>query len=340
MKSPVQSTAELAERLGLSRWTVSRALNGGSNVNAATAERVREEARLLGFAPSLLGRGLRSGRTQLIGILAPDIEDFYLTRKLSILRNLIEAAGLQALIQVASATPENERSAIETFTAIRCTGVVVIASRLQPDDAVWTGLKSAGINAIFIDPLFGKFDHMVTTDRSFAMKETVGHLAGLGHRYFATLGFHKDAHYAEPRLRGLASACRAHGLTLEGNFRMLATSQHLDDFVAGAILATQLLEATDPRPTAVIALNDRLALGAMGAFQQAGLDIPADLSVVGYDNADFSAHLTPSLTTVDPRADQLIEKAMTLLLAQPHAGTRCTVRPKLCVRHSTGPKPI
>lgn len=333
MKNPVHSTSELARRLGLSRWTVSRALNGHAGINPETAARVREEARKAGFSPSILGRGLRSGRTDLIGIVAPDLEEYFLTRKLSVLRLHIEQAGYHGLIQMTDSSPESERAALERFRTIRCTGVLTFASCLGPRDIGLQRLKEAKIPCVQIDPLLKNSGIVAGTDRLEALRLTLAHLFSLGHRQIGVFGIDSSTTYGQQRFEGIKAACTSAGLSPEKSLRWFTRENPKDDFATGRALAHDFAR-TSQRPTAIVTINDRMALGAIRGLQENGLDVPGDCSVIGYDNADFSEYTSPSLTTIDPGGETLMQGALEMILS-PKGQSRFRAQPTLIVRQST-----
>jgi LacI family transcriptional regulator len=333
MKTSVHSTSELAERLGLSRWTVSRALNGQPGVNAETAERVREAAREAGFAPSILGRGLRSGKTDLIGVVAPDLEDFQLTRKISVLRDRIEEAGWHGIFQITDSSAESERDALERLSAIRCAGVINFGSRLEYNETALSRFVSAGIPVVMIDPEQPGSDRVVLTDRAAALREALKHLHSLGHREFAVLGINAQTTYGKQRVEGLLKTGRQLKLDVKKALRFFSRDEKLDDFEAGAAMIRAVLSAPGKTPSAVIAHNDRTALGALSVLQEHGPLVPDEISLVGYDNTDFCPYTTPALTTLDPKSSDLVHAAMDLLLS-PEPGRRVIV-PQMVIRQST-----
>ncbi len=346
MKSSIQSTAGLAQELGLSRWSVSRALNFQPGLNKSTAEKIRETARRHGFTPSLLGRGLRSGKTDLIGICAPNLVDYFLTDKISRLREAMSKRGLRCVLQIISTLPSEENAALVHFAAMRCAGVVSLASSLHAGDAGIQSLHSAGIPLVRLDPLLDEPHGEVMTDRAFAMRQAVEHLHHLGHRKLAVMGINPNHAYGRQRIRGLQQGCRKQGWDFSRDVILLNRddSGAASDFELGAILSHDYISLGKKRPTAILALNDRVALGAMHQLQKQGIHVPRDVSILGYDNADFCPHVTPSLTSLDLQAPVLIDNAVKMLLPASSNKTRIEsagvrIKPRLIVRESTGPAP-
>ncbi len=343
MKSSIRSTTELARLLGLSRWTVSRALNGHPGLQAGTVKKITETARRHGFAPSLLGRGLRTGRTNLVGVCLPDLVDYFLTTKITFLQRALQQHGLQPLLQITDGTKENETAVLERFASLRCAGVVLIASRLDDRSPGLRCLAAAGIPLVHVDPLHSAGRSAVSTDRRSAMVQAVMHLHHLGHRRLVAAGFSRTDSYGLQRIAGLQAVCRKLGWNFRRDIHLLEHPGTAGDLPAGEALAGAYLKAAHKIP-AILAINDRVALGLMRGLQTRGLDVPRDVSVIGYDNADFSPYASPALTTIDPQGELLIGQAVALLLSEclpggPGEGKTLRIKPKLVPRASDGPPP-
>ncbi len=333
----VRSTAQLAKILGLSRWTVSRALNGHPGLNPQTVALIKETARAHGFAPSVLGRGLRSGRTNLVGICLPNIVDYFLTTKIAHLERALQAQGLHPLLQIVNGEPEVENSALERFASMHCAGVVIIASKLNQHDPGGRSLAASKTPVVHIDPLCGQAFPSVSTDRHSAMVDALLHLHQLGHRQLVAAGISAETSYGQQRVTGLKAGCRKVGWNYRTDILILPPPPAPDDFASGVLLAEEYLKLPK-KFTAILALNDRVASGMMRRLAERGINIPGEVSIVGYDNADFSPYATPSLTTIDPKVETLIERAVEMLMAGT-SGAPVLVRPSFIERDSTGLAP-
>ncbi len=343
MKSTIRSTAELARVLGLSRWTVSRALNGHPEINEETVARIKAEAQKHGFAPSMLGRALRSGQTDQVGICLPDLVDYFLTTKITLLQAAFQKGGLHPVLQIIDGSRESEIAALERFAAMRCAGVVVIASQLRSVEDGWRSLVNAGIPVVRIDPLDPAGRPSVSTDRRFAMREALKHLHELGHRRLVVTGVSPSSSYGRQRMSGLREGCRACGWDFEKDILVLPPPEAEDDFSAGALLAEDFLKLARGYH-AILAINDRVALGLMRTLQARGVSIPGEVSIIGYDNMEFSPYANPPLTTIDPQVDLLIAQAVRLMGAragvEEGAEEKLLVKPRLVRRASDGPPPV
>lgn len=341
MQISIQSTSALAKQLGLSRWTVSRALNGHAGIRAETAERVRAAARAFGFSPSVLGRGLRTGRTDLVGVCVPDLEDYFLTSKISRLQHAVQQRGLHVMLHITDGTAEGERWALERFAAMHCSAVVLIASDLMPSDPSLSGLRSAGVTVVSIDPRHPGHHLEVSTDRAHAMRNAVIWCRNAGFRNVVTIGITSNPGYGRQRITGIERGCRTCHWKFSESIIALDEGDESNDFSSGKSFAVEYVERFPRKKPPVICLNDRMAVGFCQGLRNAGIRVPEDVSVIGYDNADFSAYAEPPLSTIDPQVDVLIRKAVELLLLgeRSEGAKKILVRPRLILRGSTRVSP-
>lgn len=194
----------------------------------------------------------------------------------------------------------------------------------------------------YVDPSHPELFPKVFLDRARAMQMIVDHLVASGRPSLGLLGFSSGQHR---RWEGLAKAFRAHGLNLKELPIFELGQPGGESYAEGIALAEAALAARANRrlPAAFIALNDQIATGAIQRFQEAGLRVPEDVAVVGFDNLDSGRFLKPTLTTIDQQAETLMKHAVSLLLdqlARPGdaklRGRSVTVEPELIVRMSTG----
>jgi len=346
---PIRSTAGLAARLGLSRWTVSRVLNGHPGIHPETRDRVEREMKKLHFSPSAMARGLRGGRTGTIGIGIQDLENFNLVSKVSLLNERLRAHSLHGLLEFSDGQADLEEAILHRFIAAKVEGVVFFGGVLPRGHAAFKALAQTGIPFVPIDPYDSALPGAVLTDRAAAIRQAAGHLLTLGHRRFATLGIDPGTPYGTVRI-GALQECLATQKATATCLSFFEEEAPRMDFDYGRRLAERLLAETGAsreRPTALIALNDRIAFGAMEGLKRRGCRIPSDFSIVGYDNSDLGAFASPGLTTIDARADLLVEQAQRRLLDRIEGarqkGTstrlpspkRLLVEPALLVREST-----
>jgi DNA-binding LacI/PurR family transcriptional regulator len=330
------STAALAESLGLSRWAVSRALNGRDGVSQETIARVREAAERHGFQPNEAARTLRAGAADVVGVCLPDPNAFFLGGKLGTLQARLQARGHQIMLQITDGSTASEESALARFVSLRCPRLVLFASCLDPEHRIFRLLAERNVRLVHMDPLIAQRGPRVVADRALAMVLAFEHLHALGHRRFCLAGLlHGESAYASRRKAGIHRAARQMGLNLAKDFLNLEVSSQESELCQGRELAKAYLALGPRRPRAILALNDRIAFAMMSTLAEQGLRAPRDFLIVGYDATELSAFCCPPLTTIDPRHDELVEQAVNLLF-DPSRSERIRIRPVLIPRTSTG----
>lgn len=337
----IQSTSELAAYLGLSRWTVSRALNGHPEIGNETRQRVEEAVTRFQFVPSPMARALRGGRTRMVGICLQELEKLNLSSKISTLQYQLREVGFRSLLEFGDGGSAIEAEILQHFISMQVEAVAVFSGVLSRRDAAFRTLREANIPVVQIDPGSPSHPDTVWIDRGSAMEQTARHLLELGHRSFATLGINPQGYYGPIRSRSLAKCLNPPNAPAAVRVVHLFEPEALQlDFDSGQRLAERLL-ALKEIPTALVCLSDKVAIGAMEYLKGRGYRIPEDFSVTGYDNSDLSMICTPALTTVDPQVDKLIELAVDLLLnsienMQNRRRPSQRVEPRLILRRSTG----
>ncbi len=310
----INSTSALARHLGLSRWTISRVLNNHPGVKDETRERVMKAIEELGFEPNRMARGLRGAPSRLIGVCFQQLEAPILARKNAVLQKHLRAHDYRGIFELTDGDQNLEATIIRHFLSVNVDGIVLVGSLLREEDPVVEQLLSAGMPVVAVDPIHSLPFPQVLLSRQNAMASKLQHLFELGHRKFAVLGVASDDLYRESRLAGLKDACAKNGVNYDRDIIPLdLAGYNCQDYAYGAALARKLLELKD-RPTGLIALNDRIAIGAMRTLQEAGFDIPLHFSVVGFDNLEMSAWAHPALTTIDQRVENLMSTATRTLL--------------------------
>lgn len=336
--SYVEGTAGLARHLGISRWTVSRVLNGHEGIREETRQRVLEAVEDLGFEPSRLARGLRGLPTGLVGVSFQHFEATVLTQKSQMLQEELGKAGCRGIFEMPCEDPVIEAAVVRHFLSIQVDGIVLIGSILPVDAPVLEEVRSRGVPIVAVDSRHPLKVARVTLDRGRGMELKLRHLHELGHRKIGVLGFGSDDNYGSVRLRGLRKTAQELGMNdRESLVRLDEEGFFHQEYDYGAALVHRILEMGSGGPTALLCLNDRLAIGALRTLQNAGKRIPEDYSVIGFDNLPESAWSCPALTTVDQNIRKLMEMAKKTLWG--NAGAKpphYKVEPLLVIRGSTG----
>lgn len=316
---PVGTTAALARHLGLSRWTVSRVINGHEGVLPQTVDRVHKAMAELGFQPNALARSLRGGKSGAIGVCFQEIESPILARKVALLQQALRALGYRALIELTSGDQELERQAIVHFLSMQVEGMVLIGSQLAADDSTLAMVQGQQVPILWVDPEHKLEGDQISVNRVWSMRLVLDHLLGLGHRRIGVIGIDPQNPYGAFRIPALLTHAKTCGLTPERDLLMHYHAGHLNhDYAYGHTLTRELLgrcnAGGEQRPTALIALNDRVAIGAMAYLRSVGIRVPEAMSVIGYDNLGVTEYLSPSLTSVDHHAEVLMSRAAQILV--------------------------
>jgi len=328
----------VAKRAKVSTATVSRTMNGSAKVSPETAERVRQAIEALNFYPDTNARALGSGRSNLFGLIISDITNPFFPELVKSFEDIAVLHGQEVLIANTNYDPERMKICVRRMLQRKVDGVAIMTSEM--DDRLIEDFSRRHIPLVFLDtapPVPGV--SCVRIDYSAGIDAAVNHLIKLGHNRIAFISGPMRLASARMRYKTfMESTARDH---LDNNPKLLEEGNHR---VAGGHDAMQRILASGARPTAVMASNDLTAIGAMGAIAEAGLRVPDDISVVGYDDIQLSAFTMPPLTTVSlPRAE-IANAAFNALLHAKQSdeptlapGEEYLVLPTLVIRKSTGP---
>ncbi|WP_328980413.1 LacI family DNA-binding transcriptional regulator [Streptomyces canus] len=337
------TSRDVARLAGVSHTAVSFVFNGRAegNLSPATQERIREAAAQLGYRPDPVARGLRRRRTAVIGLVTDEIASSPFAGRL--LRGAMETAwdSDHLILTVDSGgDPAKEDAAVAELLDRRVDGIIYAAMSLRRV-RVPEGLHRTHSVLANCLPEDDSLPAVVPAERAGG-RTAARLLLGAGHRRLAVIGGLDDIASVE-RTRGFRDALRAEGVTVPGEWIVRGGGE----ISAGYAGALRLLDGVEPglRPTGVLCYNDRVAAGVLHAATRLGIDVPADLSVVGYDDQEhMAAFLTPPLTSVALPHRAMGEAAARLLLDAIEAGRTppATVRRLACPvvsRASVGPAP-
>ena len=342
---PRPNIHELARLSGFSVGTVSRALNGYADVRAETRETILRVARELDYTPSASARTLVTQRSHVIGVFLdtgeghPDLQHPFFHEVLGAVKNAIGSAGYDLLL-FASERPGNGFGTHDYLKRCRhhnVDGAVLMG--LDAEDPEVRRLVRSDVPTVGVDvELEGPATSYVCSDNEGGAELVVGHLHGLGHRRIATITGLLDKTPGADRLRGYRRGLQAHGLVPRDEYVAFG-----DFYVeSGYRAAGELLALPEP-PTAIVTAADLTALGAVRAATEAGLRVPEDVSVTGFDDIQLARYLHPPLTTLRQDKASLGSEAARSLLRhvdrEEDVPTVVTRPVELIVRGSTAPPP-
>ncbi|MFI7577939.1 LacI family DNA-binding transcriptional regulator [Micromonospora sp. NPDC049497] len=299
---------DVAERAGVSVKTVSNVVNGYVHVKPDTRARVEEAIAELNYRPNLSARNLRKGRTGVIALAVPELDIPYFAE---LARHVVTAAaelGWTVLIDQTGGGREQERVVASGITEHLIDGLIFSPLALTAGDLA--GLDGTPMVLLGERVDHGPYDH-VGIDNVAAAREITAHLIGLGRRRIAAIGSQRTPEGASARLRlaGYAAAHADAGLDVDEALVAPAPAWHRAE---GAVAMRSLL-SLPVRPDAVFCFNDTLALGALRALHEAGLRVPDDVAVAGFDDIEDGRYSVPTLSTVAPDKERIARLAVELL---------------------------
>jgi len=313
----VQSTAQLAEYLGLSRWTVSRIINGHSGFHHETVERVKQAMKEFNFRPNPMAAALKGERADLVGICFPGFSGQ--EQKLAALQNLLVSKKKRILIEATNGNSELEREIIHHLLFLNVDGILLTGMVLTQNPDMVELLVNRGIPTVLMDDSSIRLPFAkVSVNRAKAVSLAIDHLYQRGHRKFALLGFNPNSEfYGFTRIKGIRDSLKHLKLSLEKNFEFFPDNglEYENPFYKGEYLIERLLKKKSP-PPAIITTNDILAVGALKRLKSDGYSIPEDFSIIGFGNMDIARYTDPPLTTIDSRLELEASTAVQLLYEQ------------------------
>ncbi|MBE1878757.1 LacI family DNA-binding transcriptional regulator [Myceligenerans pegani] len=326
---------DVARDAGVSISTVSRSFDPRSKISPATRARVLATAERLGYRPHPVARGLRTGRTHAVGLLVPDLGNPFFAAITKAVQARARAEGYEVFVADSDEDADVEPELIRAL-ATRTDGLLVASPRA---DAATLREALDGVTAVLLNRELPPATTdivpgipAVTLDDADGVAQVLGHLSSLGHRTAGIAAGPTASWSSVRRVEGLHAAAERWGVRLMelGEFRphFAGGTQAADHALAGGV-------------TAVVVFNDLMALGVLDRLRQRGVDVPGEMSVVGYDDVPLATLVTPALTTVRVPLDRLGRRAVDLLLARLSgtAATSAQLPVELVIRGSAGPAP-
>jgi LacI family repressor for deo operon, udp, cdd, tsx, nupC, and nupG len=325
--------ADIARRAGVSVSTVSRALAGSPRVTPATRRRIAQLAGEAGYVLNQVAQGLRLQRSRQLLVILPTIANPFFAEVVLGVEEEAQARGYGVLIGNTSGAPEREAALGRHLLTGVVDGLLVLMGRIP---SVLSDIAAAHRVVAISERVPGSGIATVTIDNAAAAQEAVAHLLALGHRRIAHIMGRARSNVALQRVKGYRAVLSAAGLAPDES--LIAPG---DFSVAAGEAAMRRLLALPQPPTAVFCGNDEMAVGAIRAARARGLHVPADLSVVGFDDVPIAAAYDPPLTTVQQPRHEMGRAAAALLIDQlagkERPGSDAPLPYRLIVRESTGP---
>ncbi len=283
---------DVARRAAVSVATVSRVVNRPEIVNPTTRARVVQAIEVLDYRPSQIARSLLLKRSNAVGVAINDFSTDYYGRMVQGVEDVFRRQGIATIVCSTGATAEGERNAVRFLVERQCDALILHLDALRDEDI--STMPFGNTPVVFMNRYVGRRpDQSVFLDHRQGGRLAAEYLLSLGHRRFATLTGPQRYYEARQRLEGFQAAL------LEAGCALPASHVFEGDFLeTGGIAAAPHLLALRHQVTAIFIHNDEMAAGFMAEARRAGVEIPADLSVLGYDDIDLARHVHPRLSTI------------------------------------------
>lgn len=295
MKKSRTTITEIAKELGVSPSTVSRALNNHPAISKKTRNAVVKLARKRNYQPNLLALNLLQRKTNTIGVIVPEITSYFFSSVINGIQDVVNTFGLNMIIGQSNESYQEEKNIVQTFASIRVDGFLISPSS---ETKKYDHLESLTANNIPL-VIFDRDCEGINVDKVFVDEyngafQAVEYLIQSGCKRIAHIAGNQSLSTARHRLKAYKDALTKHNLPINEDY-IIVTNGFAPEH--GIEPAKQLL-ALDKTPDAIFTINDGVAIGAMYVIKDAGIQIPEEVSVIGFDDDPHSSYFKPSLSTV------------------------------------------
>ena len=304
------SLKDLAEQLGVSIATVSRALHSSPEIGKEMQEKVKALAKKLNYRPNPFAQSLRSEAPRIIGVVVPNLVTHYYAAVLDGIETEARKAGYSVISANSHESKENETRAIDNFNSLHVEGIIACLAQDTTDYSHFEEISKMGIPLVFFGRtcLSEQFS-CVTANGDEAAQQATQHLIDTGSRRIAFIGGPNHLDMVRRRKHGYLEALRENKIPIE---RDLVICDRIDYDVA-LQAATQMLQS-DKRPDAILAFNDIITFAAFSAIKQLHLRIPDDVALIGFTDDEHACYVTPRLSTIKDQSGLMGQTACQLLL--------------------------
>ena len=331
---------DVAKQAGVSHSTVSRALHGSSLISNETVERIRQIANEMGYSPSAAARSLKTKRSHALGVIVSTIDDPFFSEILQGIEEIAQEHGYSMLMAASQRDQKREQAIVQDMRERHVDGLIICSASFSAEQR--RKLLEYGIPIVMVNNQAAEeYRYSIYHDDVDGSRQVTRHLIELGHQRIAYLGNSLSGRTTLDRLTGFRLEMEAAGLAVSDEYIYEVPGGRPEDGLA----ALNHLLNLPQHPTAIFCFNDMLAIGLLNGLHSAGIQVPEDISVVGFDNIVFSAYTNPLLTTLDQPKHYIGAEAARLILGlldplndgeAPEQEIQ-KLKGKLLVRQSTAP---
>lgn len=303
--------ASIAERAQCSVSTVSRVLSGKAEkyrISEATVSRIRREVEKSNYTPSLIAKGLRAGKTDTIGLLIPGVDDTFFSGIASSIIAEARTLGYTVIVIDTQEDEKNENEGFSTLLARKVDGIIAVPCGRETE--AFERVAGADLPLVVVDRYFenGGPWSFVTTDNYKGAVTAVEHFISNGHKRISCIQGNPEAMTCRERVRGYVDTMKKYGLS---EFIHVSGDRFS---IQNGYVETNLVLSGEDKPTAILALSNKILLGAVKAVKESGMGIPEDISLISFDDNLLFNYLTPRITCISQPVQEISMVAVKLLL--------------------------
>ncbi len=309
MRGSQVTIKDIARELKISPSTVSRALKNHPDISERTKVAVNKLAKKYGYKPNPIALSLLQSKSNIIGVIIPEIVHFFFSSVISGIEDVAFKAGYHVMICQSNESYEREIEAIQALSASRIDGLLISVSKNTYQFEHLKELENIGIPVVFFDRVCEDIEtHKVVIDDFHGAFQAVEHLISIGRKRIAHLSGPQNLLIGKKRLEGYLEALKKHNLPIDNE--LIINCDTFED----ALKCTPSLLKMNNRPDAIFAVNDLTAAGSMRIARQYGLNIPDEIAFVGFTNERISRLTEPTLTSIEQHGFEMGQEAMQLLI--------------------------
>ena len=310
--STLATLDDIAQRVNVSRVTVSKALRGHPDISDKTARMVRKVAEEIGYRPNIIARSLSARRSNMIGLVVPKIAHFFFGSVIEGIYNAAFSNTYETILTVSQENPERERRHLQTLVSMRVDGIIISVSQGTRDLEIFQWIRKLGVPLLFVDrrpsPPPEGFSSVLVDDKGGAFK-AIEHAISIGYRKIACIGGDTRINIGKDRTAGFEAAMKVHNLPIEK--RWIVPGGFNKETGYDALLK---LHAERQIPELIFAMTYPVALGVYEAAKELGLSIPEDVDVICFGDSDVSRVISPALSCVRQPSYELGVKGVEVML--------------------------
>ncbi|MEX5684704.1 LacI family DNA-binding transcriptional regulator [Pseudomonas silesiensis] len=326
--------SDVAQAANVSMSTVSHVLNGTRKVDPDTAAKVNQAVEAVGYIRNTLARSLARSSSGTIGVAIATLSNHYFSETVRAIETACTRSGLMMILIDTKEDPEQELKAVRALHERRVDGII-LASAYDPENRVLNYLTANKVPTVLVDRLVSTAFDQVGVENKNSSQKLISHLIKLGHRRIGMVSGRLTQSTSHERIDGYRAALADAGVPYEDQLVCCGEST-----IQPAMEATRRLLSLENPPTAIMTANNLMTIGAMQAIREAGLEVPKDIALVGFDDFDWADAFSPRLTVVAQPLEELGAQAVKLLLKRIKLpdGRRQTIRlePSFVQRDSCG----